>query len=125
MPTDQILTKTKIMPLISSILTFQRGLDEEFYFMRLEAIWILINLAMCDTEDIKLMFVSEIKDLTAEVEPICKEKLKVDFEKNESSIFITVNLMLKEYILEQPNHQIDFKFVNNIMHFYANLASTG
>ena len=46
------------MSIISRILDFNSA-EEEFYFLKLEAIWILINLSMCDTEEAKLILLSE------------------------------------------------------------------
>ena len=47
--TKDALDKTPIMSLLSKIFYLQSN-DEETYFLKLEALWILINLAFCDTD---------------------------------------------------------------------------
>ena len=47
--TKDALDKTLIMSLLSKIFYLQSN-DEETYFLKLEALWILINLAFCDTD---------------------------------------------------------------------------
>ena len=46
------------MRIISRILDLDSS-EEEYYFLKLEALWILINLSMCDTDEAKLIFLSD------------------------------------------------------------------
>ena len=60
------LTETNILSILSCILdlgstTFSANFSEEFYFLKLEALWILINLSMCDTDDIQRMLLSNVQ----------------------------------------------------------------
>ena len=50
------------MGIISRILDFETEV-EEFYFLKLEALWILINLSMCDTEEASLVLQSEFNTI--------------------------------------------------------------
>ena len=47
------------MSIISRILDLDSSVEEEYYFLKLEALWILINLSMCDTDEAKLILLSE------------------------------------------------------------------
>ena len=53
----EILEKTQIMSILSHIINFD-SVEEEFYFLKLEALWILINLSMCDTDATRLILLS-------------------------------------------------------------------
>ena len=58
-PTKDILTKTHIMHILGKILAFET-IEEEFYFLKLEALWFLVNLAACDeSDDCELLLLSE------------------------------------------------------------------
>lgn len=46
----EALSNTFILSIISRILDCQ-AVGEEFYFLKLEALWILINLSMCETDE--------------------------------------------------------------------------
>ena len=45
------------IPAVSHIINFD-SVEEEFYFLKLEALWILINLSMCDTDATRLILLS-------------------------------------------------------------------
>jgi len=50
----EALRKTQIMSILSRILDLE-ATEEEFYFIKLEALWILINLSIAEEDDLKLM----------------------------------------------------------------------
>ena len=43
-PTEEVLLKTRIMFIVDNILEIDSG-DELVYYMKLEALWILVNLS--------------------------------------------------------------------------------
>jgi hypothetical protein len=53
-PAAEALLKTPIMSILSRILQLDPT-EEEFYFIKLEAMWILISLSMADSDELKLM----------------------------------------------------------------------
>ena len=58
---QEALLKTDIMNILSKIFDFET-VEEEFYCMKMEALWILINLATCDTDEACLILQSEYND---------------------------------------------------------------
>lgn len=81
------------MSILARILEFESP-DEEFYFLKLEAIWVLINLSMCDTDDIKLILMSSFsKDPTKEI-TVDKYIVSRDFEQEKSDIIAKLEGMM-------------------------------
>ena len=82
------------MSILARILEFESP-DEEFYFLKLEALWVLINLSMCDTDDLKLILMSNFpKDPTKEI-TIDKEIVSQDFEQGKSDIIMKIDGMMQ------------------------------
>ena len=82
------------MSILARILEFESP-DEEFYFLKLEALWVLINLSMCDTDDLKLILMSNFpKDPTKEI-TIDKEIVSQDFEQGQSDIIMKIEGMMQ------------------------------
>lgn len=82
------------MSILARILEFESP-DEEFYFLKLEALWVLINLSMCDTDDLKLILMSNFpKDPTKEI-TIDKEIVSQDFEQGKSDIIVKIDGMMQ------------------------------
>jgi len=82
------------MSILARILEFESP-DEEFYFLKLEALWVLINLSMCDTDDLKLILMSNFpKDPTKEI-TIDKEIVSQDFEQGKSDIIMKIEGMMQ------------------------------
>ena len=82
------------MSILARILEFESP-DEEFYFLKLEALWVLINLSMCDTDDLKLILMSNFpKDPTKEI-TIDKEIVSQDFEQGQSDIIMKIDGMMQ------------------------------
>lgn len=50
------------MHILGKILAFETQ-EEEFYFLKLEALWFLINSAECDENDCQLLLLSEYPPL--------------------------------------------------------------
>ena len=82
------------MSILARILEFESP-DEEFYFLKLEALWVLINLSMCDTDDLKLILMSNFpKDPTKEI-TIDKDIVSQDFEQGKSDIIMKIDGMMQ------------------------------
>ena len=99
-PAAETLRKTRILLILTHILNFQSA-DPEFYFMKLESLWILINMSMCDTEEIRLIFTSEIStDYTTELPIFDEEAAQREFERNKSQVLAKLESMLSECLQE-------------------------
>lgn len=65
-PAAEALAQTSIMEILARILGFQSSeVGEELYFMKLESLWILINLSMCDSEETQLILQSNFSQAPA------------------------------------------------------------
>ena len=53
-PISKILNKTSILQMIDRVLSFEHQ-EGDVYFMKLEAYWILQNLATGDLSDVKII----------------------------------------------------------------------
>ena len=80
--------------------------------MKLEALWILINLSMCDTEEAKLILLSEYPvESQQELCPLDLAKAQADFNLKyllkQSEILRKIDLFLKE--ISNEGGQTDLK----------------
>jgi len=82
------------MCILTHILDFASP-DEEFYFLKLEALWTLINLSMCDTDDIKLILMSEFPIDPSEEIIIDTDFVARDFKECKSDIIAKLEGFLK------------------------------
>ena len=57
-PMERILKETKLVSIINRVLGFDLE-EEEMYFCKLEVLWILISLSICEGEENKLILLSE------------------------------------------------------------------
>ena len=73
------------MQILSKIFDFET-VEEEFYCMKMEALWILINLATCDTDEACLILQSEYNDNTNSLYGDQIEAALHNFETNKSEI---------------------------------------
>ena len=87
------------MGIISRILDLDSS-EEEYYFLKLEALWILINLSMCDTDEIKLLFLSDFNNQDFKNLSSIAEKMdyaEMEFEGDQrSEILQKVEIILNE-----------------------------
>ena len=63
LPASEALKKTPIISILNRILQLEAN-EEEFYFIKLEALWLLISLSMADSDDLKLMMLSSYPEGT-------------------------------------------------------------
>ena len=56
---NQVVQQTEILTVIQRLLSFQ-SIDEEAYYMKIEALWILTNLAYTDKESTMRLFISSL-----------------------------------------------------------------
>ena len=56
---NQVVLQTEILTVIQRLLSFQ-SIDEEAYYMKIEALWILTNLAYTDKESTMRLFISSL-----------------------------------------------------------------
>ena len=73
------------MCILSKIFDFET-VEEEFYCMKMEALWILINLATCDTDEAYLILQSEYNDNKSGLYGEQIKAAKLDFKKKKSEI---------------------------------------
>ena len=122
-PVEEVLYKTHLVGLVNHILSFSSG-EEEVYFMKLEALWLLIDLSMCDSDATKLICLS---DLTLHPNPpgltMSTDDITRDFEREKSDVLSKLDKLLQESLSgpERP----DMKVVFMAVHFYANFAASG
>lgn len=57
-PIKATLIETRLMRILIRIFEVNSQ-DEEFYFLKLEALWLLISLSMVDGEESKLLLLSD------------------------------------------------------------------
>ena len=88
--------------------------NEESYFLKLEALWILTNFSgVVLDEELKLVFLSTF----AERANLNSEVIQADFDQNKSSILDKVDRMLREIIRDGCQ---DLKTLNMILNFLGN-----
>ena len=122
-PVEEVLYKTHLVGLVNHILSFSSG-EEEVYFMKLEALWLLIDLSMCDSDATKLICLS---DLTLQPNPpgltMSADDITRDFDREKSDVLSKLDKLLQESLggPERP----DMKVVFMAVHFYANFAASG
>lgn len=97
-------------------------MEEEFYFLKLEALWTMINLCMCDSDELKLVLQSNIpSDFTMEV-TYDPEAIQADFINNRSEVLAKLERLLKQTLqVEEP----DLKLLLCILHFFNNIIASG
>ena len=87
---NEVAQQTEILQIIYKVLIFQSK-DEEAYFMKIEALWILTNLAYADKENTMRLLVSSL-------EPEClrinASGLQIDFKNNQSMILDALNQLV-------------------------------
>ena len=91
--------------------------------MKLEAIWILINLSMCDQDEAKILLLSSFPQENQQF--TCEYKMPevlLDFDKNQSEIVSKLNRLIEQRCNE---NQTDSKILLLVFQFYANLSATG
>ena len=92
--------------------------------MKLEALWLLIDLSMCDSDATKLICLS---DLTLQPNPpgltMSADDITRDFDREKSDVLSKLDKLLQESLSgpERP----DMKVVFMAVHFYANFAASG
>ena len=122
-PVEEALQKTHLIGMVNHILSFA-SVEEEIYFMKLEALWLLIDLSMCDTDATKLVCLS---DLTIAESPpgltMSTEDVARDFDRKKSELLLRLDKLLQEALSEPEGP--DMKVVFMALHFYANFAASG
>ena len=86
------------MHILGKILAFET-MEEEFYFLQLEALWLLVNLAACDeSDDCQLLLLSEYPPMEP-IQPgqhlMSALETYEDFVKGSSEILSKVEQVLK------------------------------
>ena len=89
---QEALLKTDIMNILSKIFDFET-VEEEFYCMKMEALWILINLATCDTDEACIILQSEYNDNKSTLYGEQIEAALLDFESKKSEILPKLDLL--------------------------------
>lgn len=111
---NEVAQQTEILQIIYKVLIFQSK-DEEAYFMKIEALWILTNLAYADKENTMRLLVSSL-------EPEClrinASGLQIDFKNNQSMILDALNQLVLQK-LDQGGK--DIKTLNMIFEAIANI----
>ena len=54
-PDAQVVSQTHFLSILSQILAFEQSSQEELYFLKLEALWTLINMSMCGADELMLI----------------------------------------------------------------------
>ena len=117
----EALFKTRVMRILSRILDFEAA-DEEIYFIKLEALCILICLSLCDSEEANVLLHSDL----SQEEPWTERSVKLarkDCKRNKSEILEKVENQLTEFLNGQNGP--DLKVLSCVMLFYTNMALTG
>ena len=57
---DTVICNTSILLMCQQMLSFNNSTDEEAYFIKLEALWILFNLSYCDDKNTPLLLTSNL-----------------------------------------------------------------
>ena len=94
------------MSILSRVLDFKLLVDEEeMYFCKLEVLWILIYLSMCDTEELKLMLLSEYRvasnfvvdanGMQTALEWYDLKEAEIDFTRGRSAVLSKIEGLLK------------------------------
>ena len=76
---------------------------EEVYYLKLEALWILTNLAMSDSINVMKILASQ-SNLT-------KVELQCDMDHGQSPILVCLNQLIMEK-LDHKNEKLDIKTLN-------------
>ncbi len=122
-PASEALKKTPIISILNRILQLEAN-EEEFYFIKLEALWLLICLSMADSDDLKFMMLSSYPEGTEQPDQsqIDQNEAERDFERNKSLVLIGVESMLKFGLNNLDG--TDMKVLHLVAHLYANLVVT-
>ena len=123
LPASEALKKTPIISILNRILQLEAN-EEEFYFIKLEALWLLISLSMADSDNLKLMLLSSYPEGTDQPDQsqIDQNEAERDFERNKSQVLIGVESMLKFGLNNLDG--ADMKVLHMVAHLYANLVVT-
>ena len=124
------------MSILSRILAFESENEEMIYFLKLEALWILINLSMCDTEEAKLILSSEFTDARdyEEEENGCSSRSTLlsqaeqDLNWKKSEILSKIEGFIDQSL--DKNRALksgccDMKVLSLVIHFYGNMVASG
>ena len=114
---DDILFKTDILYIIDNILSCNNSDEEEYRFLRQEAIWITINLVMASEQGVQYILASCFIG-----NELSEENLKEDFERGTSSILSNINGIAKQIITDNCE---DIQLLNLIFFLFANIVHTG
>ena len=114
-PLSELVVKTEILPIIDHILSCDSD-EEDYRFLRLEAIWIATNLACAGAEELKYLLASSFVDLN-----LSEESLTEDFKYGKSTILARLDKLMKQIISRDCK---DLKSINLIIQLLANIAHT-
>ena len=92
-PLTEIVTKTEILSTIDLILSLLDD-EEEYRFLRLEALWILINLLCAGEDETKYILASSFTD----IKDIDEDRLNDDFTYGKSILLIRLDKMMKQIV---------------------------
>lgn len=97
-PIEACLRETRLLSILTRIFDIE-SVEEEFYFLKLEALWLLISLSMVDGDDIKMLLLSEFaiaqhkeKYLMTDFSP----QASSDFFNEKSAVLERMNVLLKD-----------------------------
>ena len=90
-PIEEVLQKTRIMSVVDNLIEIDSG-DEMVYFMKLEALWILVNLsAVKNPNTFKRIFMSSFDE-----QILTDDEIENDFESNESPLMTNIDMMIRQ-----------------------------
>lgn len=121
-PYFEIICKTQIIHVISVILQSE-AMEIDYFYLKLESLWILINLAMVSEGGEKLMLVSELdKDLLLWDD---KKMIEKDLQKNKSPLLYGINIIfqaeLKNDAINQNKYWKDM--LSHSLFFISNMIT--
>ena len=114
-PLSELIIKTEILPIIDHILSCDDD-QEDYRFLRLEAIWIATNLACADAEELRYLLASTFVDIK-----LSEESLTEDFKYGKSTILARLDKLMRQIISRNCE---DIKSINLIIQMLANVAHT-
>lgn len=117
--TEQVVCNTSILLMCKQMLSFSAP-EEEVYYLKLEALWILQNLSCCFDKDIPLLLTSNLD--VAYLQQVEDESLEQDITHGQSQILRTLNALLIEKMDQGAK---DLKTLNFVFLFLGNIASSG
>ena len=113
----EVINGSEILEIINGILSYKSN-EEEMYFLRLEALWILVNLAYVEKREMAVICASE----TSVSNTISVDRLMNNMNVNKSVLLSNIDSLISEKVHEGFK---DIKTLQMIFHFLNNCIATG